>query len=87
MNNTIIKNIKSFFQNSYLNNLPFLDPQTVKDLQNYNNKFTSKIIKLLNLYFYLYDIKQNNLTFKNKDQSDLFKDFLLFITSNLTNTM
>lgn len=85
MNNTIIKNIKSFFQNSYLNNLPFLDPQTVKDLQNYNNKFTSKIIKLLNLYFYLYDIKQNNLTFKNKDQSDLFKDFLLFITSNLTN--
>jgi hypothetical protein len=86
MDNTIIKNIKSFFLNSYLNTLPFIDPQIVKELQIIDNKFTPKIIKLLNLYFYLYNLNLSHLSFKNKDQSKLFNDFLLFLTSNLTNT-
>lgn len=86
MDKTIIKNIKSFFLNSYLNTLPFIDPQIVKELQIIDNKFTPKIIKLLNLYFYLYDLNPSHLSFKNKEQSNLFNDFLLFLTSNLTNT-
>lgn len=86
MDNTIIKNIKSFFLNSYLNTLPFIDPQIVKELQKTNQKHTTKTIKLLNLYFYLHDINPTYLNFKNKDQTGLFNDFLLFVTSNLVNT-
>ena len=85
MNNTIIKNIKSFFLNSYLNTLPFIDPQIVKELQKTNQKYTTKTIKLLNLYFYLNDINPTYFNFKNKDQTGLFNDFLLFITPNLVN--
>lgn len=81
-NKTIIKNIKSFFLNSYLKELPFIDPEIVKILRT-DNKIFDSIIKLLNLYFYLHDIKLNSLTFNNTDQTELFNDFLLFITSDL----
>lgn len=93
MAKTIIKNIKSFFFNSYLNKLKFLDPQIVKEIKSTEDNLTPKqkgqivkILKLLNLYFYLNDININYLSFKNGNQNNLFNDFLLFITSNLTNT-
>lgn len=93
MDKTIIKNIKSFFFNSYLNKLIFLDPQIVKEIKSTEVNLTKKqkshivkILKLLNLYFALNDININYLSFKNSNQDNLFNDFLLFITSNLTNT-
>lgn len=86
-----IQNTKSFFLNPYLNQYPFIDSKIVNDLtatleSKQSIKHGIKIIKLLNLYFYLHNISLNYLSFKNKNQSEIFTDFLKFITSNLVYT-
>lgn len=84
----VIENSKALFFNPYLNTLPFIDKRIVDDLNNTLidknlKKHGTKIIKLLNIYFYLKDTRLTYLEFKNKNLDDLFNDFLKFITSNL----
>ena len=54
----IIKNSRNLFLNPYLSTLPFIDKKIVEDLKKTLidknlHKHGTKIIKLLNVYFYL----------------------------------
>jgi hypothetical protein len=84
----IIKNSRNLFLNPYLSTLPFIDKKIVEDLKKTLidknlHKHGTKIIKLLNVYFYLENINLTHLEFKNKNLDYLFNDFLKFITANL----
>lgn len=89
--NPIIQNTKSLFLNSYLDELIFLDKQVAEELKE-ASKYQFKpivglrLIKLLNVYCYLYDIRLPYLTFKNTNNKKLLSDFLQFCCSNFITT-
>ena len=89
--NKIIQNTKSFFLNAYLDELTFLDTQIAEELieaSKYQFKpiIGLRLIKLLNVYCYLYDIRLPYLTFKNTNNKKLLSDFLQFCCSNFITT-
>lgn len=83
----IIQNTKSFFYNSYLENLTFLDSKIVEELKvvaqfQFKPIVALRLIKLLNTYCYLYDIKLSYVLFKNTNNKEFLSNFLQFCCSD-----
>lgn len=69
--------------NSFIDEFSFIDKNIVLDLKKtavlqINKSNANLIIKLLNIYCYLYDVRLNYLTFKNSSNKQLFSSFYNF---------
>lgn len=79
----IVQNTNSILLNSYIEKLTFIDSKVAEELS-YVSKQQIKpsngflIVKLFNIYCYLYGVKLNYLIFKNHSNKELFTDFLNF---------
>ena len=85
--NIVIQKSKSLFYNSFLDELSCLDNKIAEEfrevaLLQIRPKDGIKIVKLLNIYFYLYDVNLKYLPFKNSSNKELLTNFLQFCYSD-----
>lgn len=85
--NSIIQKSKSLFYNSFLDEYACLDSQIAQEfrevaLLQIRPKDGIKIVKLLNIYFYIYDVNLKYLSFKNSSNKELLTNFLQFCYSD-----
>lgn len=85
--NNIIQKTRSLFYNPFMDELACLDSKIAEEfkeaaLLQFRPKDGLKIIKLLNIYFYLYDVNIKYLSFKNSSNKELLTNFLQFCYSD-----
>ena len=84
---SVIQKSKSLFYNSFLDEFACLDSKIAQEfkevaLLQIRPKDGIKIVKLLNIYFYIYDVNLKYLSFKNSSNKELLTNFLQFCCSD-----